>query len=99
MINKLLLVREAYAKANLLDQHGLGGMSKDKPLQIRPASKAAGWDEESGITHYGYVFKDLKREEWVKLQKFDQDTEGTTILNLADSVEATLAGVGLVVCS
>lgn len=97
-VTKLLLVRTVNAKADLLDKAGLSGITIDKPLSVRPCSMSAGYNEESPPTHYGYVFKGLKREDRDKLTKFDTDTEGTSLHQVDSTVAETLASLGLQVC-
>lgn len=79
MINKLLLVRTAYVRADLLDKAGL--VPSGSPIKILPLA----WHEEDQPSHYSYEFTNLSREALDKLIKFDDETDGTSLLDLGEA--------------
>ena len=79
MINKLLLVNINFVKADLLDKAGL--VPSGNPIKILPLA----WSEEDQPSHYGYEFTGLSLEGKDKLVKFDNDTDGTSLLDLGEN--------------
>lgn len=81
MINKLLLVRTAYVKSDLLDRAGLSQFAIGSPVKVLPLA----WHEEDQPSHYGYEFTNLSREALDKLIKFDDETDGTSLLDIGEA--------------
>lgn len=76
MIRKLLLIRIAKARADLLAESGFAHFVKGEPLNVSPAA----WDEQSGLSHYGYVLEGLKLKDLDNLRKWlDKNTEATLL--------------------
>jgi hypothetical protein len=91
MINKLLLVRKANSKSNLLEEAGVSQFLKGDPLKVSPLA----WHEEAGISHYGHILANLKLDDLNKLLEWALATEGTTVLDYDNDTVATLKLVGL----
>lgn len=91
MINKLLLVRKAYVKADLLDKAKLSQFVSGEPIKVLPLS----WSEEEEPSHYGYIFKNINLEAKKALVEFDQKTDGTSLLDLDSDISDTLGAHGL----
>lgn len=93
MIKKLVLVRIKQSRSDLMDpwKSQLVG----QPLNISPA----GWNEEAGLTHYGFVLEGLKLAMVGELEKF-AGQNNLTVLSLGTEkkpveLEEALASVGL----
>lgn len=93
MINKLLLVRIAFVKADMLDRAKLSQLVVGDPIKVLPLS----WSEEDKPSHYAYTFKNLSLESRDALVKFDIETDGTSLLDLSEnqSIEGLLYSHGL----
>lgn len=78
MINKLLLVRTAFVKANLLDQAGVSQFVSGEPIKILPIL----WSEEDKPSHYAYKFMNLSSDAYETLTTFANSTDGTVLLDL-----------------
>lgn len=94
MIQKLLLVRVANSTSDLLDRAGVKSFA-GAPLNVSPISKAAGWHDEAGLSHYAFELKDLKLKDWQALDKFVQANDGLSVHDHEGDVGKTLAGLGL----
>lgn len=96
-LNKLLLVRKASARSTLLDRMNVSRFVEGEPLNISPKT----WPDEAGISHYGYVLKDISVKELNQLQDWisNNDPEAVTVQDYnveADNpLESALAYVGL----
>jgi len=93
MIRKLLIVRKAQMKADLIDKSGLKPFIKEAELPVSPAA----WHEEDGLSHLGYVLE-MKLKEYEACKKwcgaFPQ-AGFVTLLDLTEDVETSLSSVGL----
>lgn len=92
-LNRLVLVRKANSRSTLIDESGLKGNMSGDPLNISPLS----WDEEDGLSHYGYILNGLKLGDIEDLLKWAVNKEGVTVHPIEEgvSVDETLGSVGL----
>lgn len=92
MIQKLLLVRTANSKSDLLDSAKVKSFAGE-PIPVSPLS----WNDEAGLSHWGFELKDMKLKDFQALEKWAETADGVTVLSHEDgsNVAATLAGVGL----
>lgn len=94
MIQKLLLVRIANSKSDLLDTAGVKSFAGD-PIPVSPISQKAGWNDEAGLSHWGFELKGMKLKDFQALEKWAETADGVTVLNHESDVTTALAGVGL----
>jgi hypothetical protein len=73
MIQKLLLVRKAQSRSDLLKVAGVEQFAAGKPLNVSPVA----WHDEHGLSHYGYVLSDMTLQAFQALDKHCEGTEGT----------------------
>lgn len=90
MINKLLLVRVKFSRADLVDSAGVKSFAGE-PLNISPLA----WNDEAGLSHYGWELKDLKLKDFQALEKWAGATEGVSVIEHTGDVTESLAAVGL----
>lgn len=90
MIQKLLLVRVADMRSDLLTTAGFKQFAGE-PLNASPVA----WHDEHGLSHYGFVLKDMTLADFRKLEKFAEVTNGVSIHDYDGDTPAALAAVGL----
>lgn len=92
MIRKLLLVRVADSRSDLLESAGLKPFA-GSPLNVSPAA----WPDEAGLSHYGFELNGLKLGDWQALQKWANAHGTVAVLDHPEgaTVDDTLNGVGL----
>jgi hypothetical protein len=96
MYDVLLLVRKANSRSNLVEEAGVAEYvvaptDNGKVLEIRPVT----WDEKEGVSHYGIVLANVPKEKYDKLFEFAENNIGVFVFDIDESVEKTLAFVGL----
>lgn len=82
-LKKLLLIRKKDVRANLLDQSGFAQFSKGKPIPVTPKT----WNDEQGISHYGYVLEGLMLKDLEALKKWELANNTSTVLSYDKVVE------------
>jgi hypothetical protein len=95
MIRKLLIVRKAKMKADLIDNSGLKPFIKGKHLPVSPRA----WLEEAGLSHYGFVLE-LKLKDYQAVVKWCNSlpqSSYVTLLDMNEDPETSLKSVGLIV--
>jgi hypothetical protein len=93
MINKLLIVRTANSRSSLIEEAGLAPFLKGQVINISPKD----WEDESGLSHYGYVLNGLKLKDLDALTLWVGQADGVTLLplNLDSDYVAALQAAGL----
>lgn len=95
MINKLLLIRTQDIDSSLTERSGAATFVKGEPIPISPKA----WNEEAGLSHYGFVLEGMKLknlkelETWIK----DNGSEGVQLHEYSPDtgVDKALASIGL----
>lgn len=93
-IKRVLLAQVKYASSTLLDALGVSQFKVGDPYSISPTA----WDEEAGLTHYGYVLELPKLQDKQNLETAfaaHPDSNHYTLLDWRDNLDDTLASVGL----
>lgn len=81
VIRKLLLIRKADMKADFLDVTGLKPFLTGEPLNVSPAA----WDDELGLSHYGFRLEGFKLKDLEELNKLMDRLPGGTLLSVGET--------------
>lgn len=93
MIRKLLLIRKKAMKSDLIKSQGLTTFAKSEPLNVSPAA----WNDEAGLSHYGFVLEGMKLKDMEKLNEWIDTSEDTLLQDMDKDMrpEEALAKLGL----
>ncbi len=96
MIKKLLLIRKAKMKSDMISGTALGALLQGDVLEVCPRFT---WTPEDGFSHYGFCFE-LKLKQLDELKVFvNQNGSFTTLIDVEgfdkETVEKALNHIGL----
>lgn len=88
---KLLIIRKAKMRSDALATAGLSQFVEGEPLAVSPLA----WQPEDGLSHWGFVLGGMKLADLEAVKAFEQANAASTLLDLPEDPETSLASVGL----